>query len=141
MDKLERIQRVLAGDRVDRPPVSLWYHFGVQLVGPQPQRAFARVCQETHPGMRDGRHRSNHREPFQSGLSEKACQKRPRAGGVTAGLSLPVVAAFLPGRFPAVSGPLLTPPNRPHRSPLTGLASLKLVGIELPGAYEMIYRL
>ena len=30
MQKLERLDRVLAGESVDRPPVSLWYHFGVQ---------------------------------------------------------------------------------------------------------------
>lgn len=41
MDKLERIDRVLAGEAVDRPPVSLWYHFGVQH-GPGEQ--FARIA-------------------------------------------------------------------------------------------------
>jgi uroporphyrinogen decarboxylase len=41
MDKLERIQRVLAGDSVDRPPVSLWYHFGVQH---GPGDRFARIA-------------------------------------------------------------------------------------------------
>lgn len=30
MDKLERMDRVLAGEPVDRPPLSLWYHFGIQ---------------------------------------------------------------------------------------------------------------
>ncbi|UCH20826.1 MAG: hypothetical protein JSU83_20225, partial [Deltaproteobacteria bacterium] len=30
MDKIERVDRVLNGSEVDRPPVSLWYHFGVQ---------------------------------------------------------------------------------------------------------------
>lgn len=30
MDKIERVDNVLKGSEVDRPPVSLWYHFGVQ---------------------------------------------------------------------------------------------------------------
>lgn len=30
MNKIERIDRILAGREVDRPPVCLWYHFGVQ---------------------------------------------------------------------------------------------------------------
>lgn len=30
MDKTELVDRVLAGEQVSRPPVSLWYHFGVQ---------------------------------------------------------------------------------------------------------------
>ena len=30
MNKIERIDTVLAGDVPDRPPVSLWYHFGLQ---------------------------------------------------------------------------------------------------------------
>lgn len=30
MNKIERIDRVLSGAEVDRPPLSLWYHFGVQ---------------------------------------------------------------------------------------------------------------
>jgi uroporphyrinogen decarboxylase len=33
MDKIERVDRVLSGDPVDRPPVTLWYHFGVQHGG------------------------------------------------------------------------------------------------------------
>ena len=41
MDKLERMNRVLAGESADRPPVSLWYHFGVQH-GPGDQ--FARIA-------------------------------------------------------------------------------------------------
>ena len=41
MHKLERLDRVLAGKSVDRPPVSLWYHFGVQH-GPGEQ--FARIA-------------------------------------------------------------------------------------------------
>jgi uroporphyrinogen decarboxylase len=30
MNKLERVERVLKGEEVDTPPLSLWYHFGVQ---------------------------------------------------------------------------------------------------------------
>jgi uroporphyrinogen decarboxylase len=30
MDKIERVDAVLAGEKPDRPPLSLWYHFGVQ---------------------------------------------------------------------------------------------------------------
>ena len=30
MNKRERVERTLAGREVDRPPVSFWYHFGVQ---------------------------------------------------------------------------------------------------------------
>ena len=30
MNKIERVDRVLSGEPVDRPPVTLWYHFGVQ---------------------------------------------------------------------------------------------------------------
>lgn len=30
MDRIERLERVVRGREVDRPPVSLWYHFGVQ---------------------------------------------------------------------------------------------------------------
>lgn len=33
MNKIERIDRVLGGREVDRPPLSLWYHFGVQHGG------------------------------------------------------------------------------------------------------------
>ncbi len=33
MDKIERVDRVLKGEVVDRPPVTLWYHFGVQHAG------------------------------------------------------------------------------------------------------------
>ena len=43
MHKLERLDRVLAGEPVDRPPLSLWYHFGVQH-GPGDQ--FARIALE-----------------------------------------------------------------------------------------------
>jgi uroporphyrinogen decarboxylase len=30
MDKIERVDAVLNGEKPDRPPLSLWYHFGVQ---------------------------------------------------------------------------------------------------------------
>lgn len=30
MNKIERVDRVLRGEEVDHPPLSLWYHFGVQ---------------------------------------------------------------------------------------------------------------
>lgn len=30
MNKLERVEQTLAGKEVERPPVSFWYHFGVQ---------------------------------------------------------------------------------------------------------------
>jgi len=40
MNKIERVDRVLNGDEVDRPPVSLWYHFGIQHAG---GRQFARI--------------------------------------------------------------------------------------------------
>ena len=33
MDKIQRVDRVLSGEEVDRPPVTLWYHFGVQHAG------------------------------------------------------------------------------------------------------------
>ncbi len=33
MDKIERVDRVLNGEVVDRPPLTLWYHFGVQHAG------------------------------------------------------------------------------------------------------------
>ena len=33
MDKIERVDRVLNGEEVDRPPVTLWYHFGIQHGG------------------------------------------------------------------------------------------------------------
>ena len=32
MNKVERVDRVLNGEEVDRPPLSLWYHFGIQHV-------------------------------------------------------------------------------------------------------------
>jgi uroporphyrinogen decarboxylase len=33
MNKIQRVDRVLRGDPVDYPPLSLWYHFGVQHGG------------------------------------------------------------------------------------------------------------
>ena len=30
MNKLERVDAVLSNREPDRPPLSLWYHFGVQ---------------------------------------------------------------------------------------------------------------
>ncbi len=30
MDKIERVDAVLSGEEADRPPLTLWYHFGVQ---------------------------------------------------------------------------------------------------------------
>ena len=30
MDKIERVDKVLAGQEVDHPPLSMWYHFGIQ---------------------------------------------------------------------------------------------------------------
>ena len=30
MHKIERVNTVLKGGEVDRPPISLWYHFGIQ---------------------------------------------------------------------------------------------------------------
>jgi len=43
MDKIERVDRVLHGEEVDRPPVSLWYHFGVQHAGGE---QFAKITTE-----------------------------------------------------------------------------------------------
>ena len=43
MDKIERVDRVLNGDAVDRPPVTLWYHFGVQHAGGE---QFAKIALE-----------------------------------------------------------------------------------------------
>ena len=40
MNKIERVDRVLNGEDVDYPPISLWYHFGVQHGGGEP---FARI--------------------------------------------------------------------------------------------------
>lgn len=30
MNKIERVTRALKGEEVDRPPISFWYHFGLQ---------------------------------------------------------------------------------------------------------------
>jgi uroporphyrinogen decarboxylase len=43
MTKVERIERSLAGKEIDRPPVSFWYHFGVQHA---PGRRIAEVSLE-----------------------------------------------------------------------------------------------
>jgi uroporphyrinogen decarboxylase len=43
MNKIERVDNVLSGKEVDRPPISLWYHFGIQHTGGQ---QFARVTLE-----------------------------------------------------------------------------------------------
>jgi uroporphyrinogen decarboxylase len=43
VNKIERIDRVLGGREVDHPPLSLWYHFGVQH---GPGDRFARVALE-----------------------------------------------------------------------------------------------
>ncbi len=40
MNKIEHVDRVLAGEAVDRPPLSFWYHFGVQHGGGE---AFAKT--------------------------------------------------------------------------------------------------
>lgn len=40
MNKIERVNRVLSGETVDRPPLSFWYHFGVQHGGGE---AFAKI--------------------------------------------------------------------------------------------------
>ena len=43
MTKIERIDTTLRGEEADHPPVSLWYHFGVQHCSGD---AFARTCLE-----------------------------------------------------------------------------------------------
>jgi uroporphyrinogen decarboxylase len=43
MNKIERVDTVLAGSEPDRPPVALWYHFGLQHRG---ARAIARASLE-----------------------------------------------------------------------------------------------
>jgi uroporphyrinogen decarboxylase len=43
MNKIERVDAVLRGDEVDYPPISLWYHFGVQHGGGE---SFARITLE-----------------------------------------------------------------------------------------------
>jgi uroporphyrinogen decarboxylase len=44
MNKTERVDRVLSGQTVDRPPLSFWYHFGVQHGGGE---AFAKIALDT----------------------------------------------------------------------------------------------
>ena len=36
MNKLERVDAVIAGQRPDRPPVSFWYHFAPQFASGPP---------------------------------------------------------------------------------------------------------
>ena len=43
MNKIERVDRVLKGEEMDYPPISLWYHFGVQHAGGE---QFARLTLE-----------------------------------------------------------------------------------------------
>jgi uroporphyrinogen decarboxylase len=43
MNKIQRVDNVLEKKRVDRPPVSLWYHFGIQHAGGE---QFARTTLE-----------------------------------------------------------------------------------------------
>jgi uroporphyrinogen decarboxylase len=43
MNKIDRVDRVLEGKEVDYPPISLWYHFGVQHAGGE---QFARITLE-----------------------------------------------------------------------------------------------
>ena len=43
MNKIERVNAVLEGEKPDRPPLSLWYHFGVQHGSGE---AFARISLE-----------------------------------------------------------------------------------------------
>jgi uroporphyrinogen decarboxylase len=43
MNKIERVDRVVQGKDVDYPPLSLWYHFGVQHAGGE---QFARITLE-----------------------------------------------------------------------------------------------
>ena len=35
MNKIERMQATLAGKPVDRPPFTIWYHFGNQHASPE----------------------------------------------------------------------------------------------------------
>ena len=35
MTKIERMRATLAGEPVDRPPFSVWYHFGNQHAAPE----------------------------------------------------------------------------------------------------------
>lgn len=41
MNRIERVERVVRGGEADRPPLSLWYHFGVQHAGGE---RFARLA-------------------------------------------------------------------------------------------------
>ncbi len=43
MNKIERVDKVLNGEEVDRPPLSLWYHFGIQHAGGE---QFAKITLE-----------------------------------------------------------------------------------------------
>ena len=43
MNKIERVDRVLKGEEVDRPPHSLWYKFGIHHAGGE---QFARISLE-----------------------------------------------------------------------------------------------
>jgi uroporphyrinogen decarboxylase len=43
VNKKELVDRVLKGEAVEHPPVSMWYHFGVQHGGGEP---FARITLE-----------------------------------------------------------------------------------------------
>jgi len=43
MNKIERVDRALRGEEVDYPPLSLWYHFGIQHAGGE---QFARISLE-----------------------------------------------------------------------------------------------
>ena len=43
MNKIQRVDRVLKGEGVDYPPISLWYHFGLQHAGGE---QFARISLE-----------------------------------------------------------------------------------------------
>jgi len=43
MNKIQRVDRVLKGEEVDYPPISLWYHFGLQHAGGE---QFARISLE-----------------------------------------------------------------------------------------------
>ena len=35
MNKIERLRATLAGKPVDRPPLTVWYHFGTQHASPE----------------------------------------------------------------------------------------------------------
>lgn len=44
MNRIERVEQVLQGKEVDRPPLSLWYHFGVQHGGGERLASLAIDC-------------------------------------------------------------------------------------------------